>query len=368
MCSHGAPGNAFLMNVPREFLLGVATSAWQIEGAQGRSRSIWDEFLGLGPDFRAAQFRLEDLDLLRELGVDAYRFSLSWPRVLAGGLDFYVRLLERLRSLGIQSWVTLYHWELPEGLCWTRSSTVEAFREFVRSVAGLPVDAWCTLNEPWCSGVLGYLTGEHAPGLQLPDISAVRSSLREAHRAALAELRAMGQRAGLVAVPLVARGEGSREWFAAQNDPWLADLDVGDFLGVNVYYPTFLEGLPPGTPVNSMGWPVVPGVMTEVLEQVYERYRPPALYVTETGWAGGAGLRDPQRIHFVRQMLREALEARSRGIPVEGLFVWTLFDNYEWGYGESVRFGLYETDYATGARRARKSARWWSRMARERRF
>ncbi len=346
------------MNVPREFLLGVATSAWQIEGAAGRGRSIWDRFLGLGPDFRACDHLArweEDLELLRELGVDAYRLSLSWPRVLAGGLDFYVRLLERLRALGIQSWVTLYHWELPEGLCWTRSATVQAFREFVRSVAALPVDAWCTLNEPWCSGVLGYQTGEHAPGLQLPDISGVRFHLREAHRIALAELPGP---AGLVAVPLVARGKGSREWFAAENDPWLADLDFGDFLGVNVYYPTFLEGTPPV--VNAMGWPVVSGVMTEVLEQVYERYRPARLYVTETGYAGDD---DASRICFLRQMLREALEARERGIPVEGFFVWTLFDNYEWGYGESVRFGLYTKD-----RQPRESARWWAQVARERRF
>lgn len=356
------------MKVPREFLLGVATSAWQIEGAQGRGPSIWDRFLGLGADFRAARHleRWEtDLELLRDLEVDAYRLSLSWPRIEAGGLDFYVRLLERLGELGIRRWVTLYHWELPERLCWTRPETVDAFREFVGFVAprllGL-VDNWCTLNEPWCSGVLGYQEGEHAPGLRLPDLSPVREHLRAAHCAALAELRALGARAGLVAVPLVARGEGAERWFAEQNDPWLADLDVGDFLGVNVYYPTFLDGVPEGTPVNAMGWPVVPGVMTEVLEQVYERYRPPKLYVTETGWAGES---DSERVRFLDQMLQEALEARSRGLPVEGLFVWTLFDNYEWGYGEDVRFGLYQTEYATGRRTPRPSARWFADLRRQ---
>jgi len=359
------------MNVPREFLLGVATSAFQIEGAQGRGRSIWDRFLNLGPEFRAARHleRWEaDLELLVELGVDAYRLSLSWPRIEAGGLDFYVKLLDRLAELGIQRWVTLYHWELPERLCWTLPETVEAFRHFVRRVGPrLSVDAWCTLNEPWCSGVLGYQEGEHAPGLRLPDLSAVRQHLLAAHRAALEELRLISSApVGLVAVPLVARGDPERAaaWFAAENDPWLADLDPGDFLGVNVYYPTFLDGLPPGTPVNSMGWPVVPGVMTEVLEQVYRRYRPPRLVVTETGFASGPGLRDAERIRFLRQMLEEALAARERGLPVDGFFVWSLFDNYEWGYGEDVRFGLYETDYAAGARRARDSARWLAALTR----
>jgi beta-glucosidase len=174
----------------RDFKLGVATSSYQIEGAvaeDGRGPSIWDTFshtagktkLGHTGDVACDHYhRLEeDLELLAWLGVDAYRFSIAWPRVLPSGrgavnergLDFYERLVDGLLARGIAPCVTLYHWDLPDALegGWLSRATVDAFAEYTNVVAkrlGDRVAMWFTHNEPWCQAFLGYETGLFAPG------------------------------------------------------------------------------------------------------------------------------------------------------------------------------------------------------------
>ncbi len=173
-----------------EFILGVATSCYQIEGAvaeDGRLPSIWDVFShtpgktknGATGDVACDHYhRLEeDLDLLAWLGVDAYRFSIAWPRVIptgdgavnSKGLDFYERLVDGLLSRGIKPCPTLYHWDLPAALAggWLNRKTVDAFARYAEVVArrlGDKVFCWFTHNEPWCQAFLGYETGLFAPG------------------------------------------------------------------------------------------------------------------------------------------------------------------------------------------------------------
>jgi len=177
---------------PKGFVWGVATSAFQIEGASdvdGRGPSIWDTYAARpgaiedGSDASKACdhfFRYgEDVDLMRLLGVGAYRFSVAWPRIVPSGrgavndagLDFYDRLVDRLLEAKIAPWVTLYHWDLPQALedqgGWTSRSVVDAFVEYSEAVAGRlgdRVDRWVTHNEPWCASILGYALGQHAPG------------------------------------------------------------------------------------------------------------------------------------------------------------------------------------------------------------
>lgn len=174
------------------FLLGVATSSYQIEGAaleDGRAPSIWDGFAhtpgkikdGSSGDVACDHYRryLEDVALLDWMGVDAYRFSIAWPRVLPlgrgavnqKGLDFYERLVDALLERGIAPCATLYHWDLPAALeaegGWLARSTAEAFAEYAGVVAqrlGDRVALWLTHNEPWCQAFLGYETGQFAPG------------------------------------------------------------------------------------------------------------------------------------------------------------------------------------------------------------
>jgi len=179
---------------PPDFTWGTATSAYQIEGAvqeDGRGPSIWDTFShtpgktqgGETGDLACDHYHRyrEDIALMRELGVNAYRFSVAWSRVLPEGrgvpnlkgLDFYERLVDTLLAQDITPWLTLYHWDLPQALedqgGWPARETAYAFAEYADLLSrhlGDRVRHWITLNEPWCSAHLGYLAGVHAPGKQ----------------------------------------------------------------------------------------------------------------------------------------------------------------------------------------------------------
>ena len=178
----------------RDFVFGAGTSSYQIEGAaheDGRLESIWDRFCatpgkvlrGENGDVACDHYHRwpEDLDILQRLGVDAYRFSIAWPRVMdeagkpnARGIDFYKRLLDGLAERGIRAFVTLYHWDLPQHLeergGWLNRETAYRFADYAdlmsRELGGGRVAAWTTHNEPWCSAYLGYGDGHHAPGLK----------------------------------------------------------------------------------------------------------------------------------------------------------------------------------------------------------
>jgi beta-glucosidase len=177
---------------PGDFVFGVATAAFQIEGASkadGRKPSIWDAFSNMpgrvhnrdNGDVACDHYNRfdDDLDLIKELGVEAYRFSIAWPRVYPDGtgplnekgLDFYDRLVDGCKQRGIKTYATLYHWDLPLTLMgdggWTARSTAYAFQRYAQTIArrlGDRLDAVATFNEPWCSVILSHLLGIHAPG------------------------------------------------------------------------------------------------------------------------------------------------------------------------------------------------------------
>jgi beta-glucosidase len=199
---------------PKNFLFGVATSSYQIEGAaheDGRGESIWDTFCrepgrildNSNGDVACDHYHrwAADLDLIKSLGVDAYRFSLAWPRIQpdgrgatnAAGLDFYERLVDGLLERGLKPYATLYHWDLPQTLQdvggWDNRDTAYRFAEYARIVTerlGTRVASYATLNEPWCSSILSYQLGEHAPGLRDR-----RAALSAAHHLLLGHGEAM---------------------------------------------------------------------------------------------------------------------------------------------------------------------------------
>ncbi|MFD5233705.1 GH1 family beta-glucosidase [Streptomyces qaidamensis] len=208
---------------PPGFVFGVATAAYQIEGAvheDGRGPSIWDTYShtpglvanGDTGDVACDHYHRysEDVVLLRELGVDSYRFSIAWPRIVpdgsgpvnAKGLDFYSRLVDELLAAGIEPAATLYHWDLPQTLedggGWRVRETAERFGEYAAVVAehlGDRVPRWITLNEPWCSAFLGYSVGRHAPGAREGrGALAAAHHLLAGHGLAVAALRAGGVR------------------------------------------------------------------------------------------------------------------------------------------------------------------------------
>lgn len=176
------------------FRWGCSTSAYQIEGAtelDGRGLSIWDVFCAQPGRIKDGSSgavacdhyrrREQDLDLAREIGINAYRFSIAWPRIFpngtgrepnAKGMDFYSRLVDELLERGIEPWPTLYHWDLPQALQekggWGSRDTASAFADFVLAMGTLLGDRvkhWITHNEPWCSAFLGHQDGSHAPGM-----------------------------------------------------------------------------------------------------------------------------------------------------------------------------------------------------------
>lgn len=205
--------------LPRHFVFGAGTAAYQTEGAvheDGRGPSIWDTFVrragavhgGDTGDVACDHYHRhpQDIALLRELGVDSYRFSISWPRIQPDGrgpvnpkgLGFYSRLVDLLLDSGIEPAVTLYHWDLPQALedrgGWRDRDTAERFAEYATVVADTLADRvprWTTLNEPWCSAFLGYANGHHAPGARegTPALAAAHHLL-VGHGLALSALRA----------------------------------------------------------------------------------------------------------------------------------------------------------------------------------
>ncbi|WP_413253424.1 GH1 family beta-glucosidase [Streptomyces pseudovenezuelae] len=425
---------------PAGFLWGVSTSAHQIEGAADeRERSVWDTFTaepGRVKDGSTAavacdhyhRYR-EDVALLAGLGVDAYRFSVSWPRVRSeGGLDFYDRLVDELVAAGVRPVPTLFHWDLPESLDWLERDTASRFAEYVSLVAdrlGDRVDKWITLNEPAEHTLFGHALGAHAPGKQLMfDALPVAHHQLLGHGLAVQALRAAG------ATDIGIANSHGPTWPASREQPDLeaadfydlllnrlfadplllgeypsglgelmpgdvaADLKVIseplDFYGVNYYSPTRV-GAPQGediefggltipaelpfsvqeiegVPVTDFGWPVVPEGLTELLTAFHERYgdRLPPVVITENG-CSYTGVDDQDRITYLDRHIRALHKAVEAGVDVRGYFVWSLMDNFEWAEGYARRFGLVHVDFETLARTPKASYAWYRDLLRAQR-
>jgi beta-glucosidase len=307
-----------LDRLPADFVWGVATASYQIEGAvaeDGRSPSIWDTFShtpgmvdgGDTGDTACDHYHRwpEDIGLMERLGVDAYRFSIAWPRVVPGtdgtvnaaGLDFYDRLTDALLAAGITPFPTLYHWDLPQVLQdrggWPERETAERFAAYAGVVAerlGDRVQDWCTLNEPLCSAWIGHLEGRMAPGLT--DLTAaVRASyhLHLGHGLAVQAIRAAAPdaRVGIVnnlspcepaspgeadaAAAVLADGHNNRWWldpihgrgypqdmlevYGVEQPERPGDLATIaaplDWLGVNYYFRTVVTADPAGPPPHA---------------------------------------------------------------------------------------------------------------------
>lgn len=229
---------------PQGFRWGVATSAYQIEGGRtdGKGESIWDRFAQTAAHMRESgdvacdhygRWR-EDVALMADMGINAYRFSIAWTRVLPqgdgavneAGLAFYSDLVDALLAEGITPWVTLYHWDLPQALQdrggWTDRSTVDAFvhyAEVVGQALGDRVTSWITHNEPWVATMIGHRTGRHAPGVQSWD-----AALATAHHILLSHGLATGALRRLVPDASVGIALDCRVARPASDDP--ADVEA----------------------------------------------------------------------------------------------------------------------------------------------
>ncbi|WP_308446487.1 GH1 family beta-glucosidase [Chitinimonas sp. BJYL2] len=348
------------LTFPPDFVWGVSTSAFQIEGAaklDGKGPSIWDRFCeqpGVIADASNGDIACDhyhrwadDLDLIRDLGVDAYRFSICWPRVQPmghgawneKGLDFYERLIDGMLARGLQAHATLNHWDLPQGLQdqggWHARSTVDHFVEYALMIQrrfGDRLSSIVTHNEPWVAAMLGHHQGIFAPGIK-DEAHAIQVShhLLLSHGRAVQALRAEGTQAKLGIVLNLApmhpatHSEADRakarledgkllRWYtdplchghypadvlAALGDKapvvHAGDMDdirqPIDFLGVN-YYSRSVQSADghwdpkaAGKEVSEMGWEVYPAGLTELLQRLHRDYPMlPSLWITENGGA-----------------------------------------------------------------------------------
>lgn len=439
-----------------DFSWGTATAAYQIEGAtdrDGRGLSIWDQFcrqkgrIKTGEDAQiACEFydRYEsDLRLHKALGFDHFRFSLAWPRILPqgtgpaqgghineAGLRFYDRLIDFCLAIGLTPWITLYHWDLPQPLedrgGWPNREVVGWFAEFVdvcTKAFGHKVKHWIILNEPLAFSVLGYFTGQHAPGRRgfwnlLPVIH--NTALAQAEGARVVRQNVPDAHIGTTfsCSPVDAFTESARDVAAARRVdallnrlfiepalglgypsdtlPFLAGIakkiarpgDMErlafdfDFIGLQHYFRVVVEGsyfvpymwakdVPPMRrgveQITEMGWEVYPDSMYRIIRQFgqYEGVR--KIYVSESGAAfydtvQNGAVHDPARIAYHEQYLHSVLRAQQEGIPVAGYFVWTFLDNFEWAEGYRPRFGLVYVDFRTQQRIVKSSGRWFQQM------
>jgi beta-glucosidase len=431
------------MPFPTDFVWGVATSSFQIEGAaraDGKGPSIWDTFCrqpGVIADASDGEMacdhyhRLEaDLDLIASLGVDAYRFSVSWPRVQpdgAGawnepGLAFYERLVDGLRARGVQPFLTLNHWDLPQALQdrggWAARDTVHRFVEYAQGInrrLGARVAAIATHNEPWVVAVLGHEQGIFAPGIKSrATMIQVAHHLLLSHGLALQALRADGCQAKLGIVlnmsPAVPATESPADLAKAQMDDarglrWYTDplfkgaypqevldelgadaphIEPGDmahiatpldYLGVNYYSRHVASAGEPfdarklGLPVTDMGWEIYPQGLTDLLVRLHRDYPVPPLYITENGGAfkdplTAGQVHDADRTEYLQTHIAAVAEALRQGVPMAGYMVWSLMDNFEWSSGYAKRFGIVHVDYATQQRTLKDSALWYRKFLR----
>ncbi|MGB0592247.1 MAG: GH1 family beta-glucosidase [Myxococcota bacterium] len=443
---------------PTDFLWGVATSSYQIEGgatADGRLPSIWDTFCltpgaiedGSSGDVACDHYGRwrEDVGLLAKgLGVGAYRFSLAWPRIIptgtgavnAAGLDFYDRLVDALLEAGVAPCPTLYHWDLPQPLedagGWPLRDTVEAFERYADVVAarlGDRVSSWVTINEPWCAAWLGYAEGAHAPGRRSPS-----DALAAIHHLLLAHGRAAQRIAAHVTNPDIgiaqlyvhpmaasssaADADATRKldgffnrWFLDPlyrgaypedviadhvrdghlTEPELPFVAPGDLaciatptttLAVNYYSRAIVRSEavaegdnapreipePTADVKTDMDWEVYPDGLRAALMRVHRDYAPVRLIVAENGCAydtppdSDGVVRDTRRVAYLRGHLEATRQAIEEGAPVQGYYLWSAFDNFEWAFGYAKRFGVIWVDFETGERTIKQSGHWYARV------
>lgn len=349
-----------------KFMWGAATAAYQIEGGyaeNGKGDSIWDRFCRIPGKVRDGntgdvacdhyhRYR-DDVKLMKTIGLNAYRFSVAWSRIFPegkgqvnqGGLDFYNRLVDELLNAGIEPFVTLYHWDLPQALQeeggWANRDIIGYFGDYAAEVSkklGDRVHHWITHNEPWVVSFLGHYSGVHAPGIRdLATALKVSHHLLLSHGEAVPILRENGDEKTRVGITLnlspvhpASESEEDRkvaQRFDAHLNRWFLDpiykgfypedmmafygdkvpkihaQDLDristkiDFLGVNYYFRTVVKadpkevllgtGLIKPTDAESteMGWEVYPAGIYEILRRVHDEYNVSTIYITENGAA-----------------------------------------------------------------------------------
>ncbi|WVZ81293.1 hypothetical protein U9M48_028686, partial [Paspalum notatum var. saurae] len=452
---------------PKGFLFGTASSAYQYEGAVregGRGPSIWDTYTHTHPGHMplcssSAQEKIangsngdiaidsyhryqEDVKIMNDIGFNAYRFSISWTRILPNGklsggvnmegIKYYNNLINKLISKGVEPFVTLFHWDSSQALeqqygGFLSPLIVEDFRDYANICFrefGDRVKNWITFNEPWSFSIGGYASGMLAPGRcsvwensgcsmgdsgREPYIVAHNQLLAHAAAVQMYRDRYQSKQKGYIGITLVSNWmipytNSTQDKDAAKRAlefmfmdpltkgdyPLIMRTLVGnrlprftkeqskaihgsfDFIGLNYYTARYVqntkhinngnESYNTDSLTNQTGSPwlyIYPKGIEELLLYTKNTYKNPTIYITENGvdetnnekLPRQEALNDNTRIEFYRQHLSHIQRAIKKGAYVRGYFAWSLFDNFEWMDGYSVRFGINYIDYKDGLKR-----------------
>ena len=429
-----------------DFLWGVSTAAFQIEGAHdadGKGSSIWDVFTSQKGRVKNGHHALtacdfynsyqNDIDLISQLNIPNFRFSISWPRIMPtgihpvnqAGIDYYNKIIDSLLEQGIEPWVTLYHWDLPHALevkgGWTNRESVSWFSEYVEVCAkhfGDRVKNWMVINEPSVFTGAGYFLGIHAPGKK-----GITNYLKAMHHVTLAtvagakilrntvpdanigttfscthiepfsqsqkDIEAANRVDTLLnrtfIEPLLGLGYPQKDLSVLKKlNNYIKEDDLNnlafdfDFIGLQCYTREVVKAslLTPyigaelisaekrNVIATDMGWEVYPPALYHILKRFnsYEGIR--KIIITENGAAfpdtvTNGKVYDIKRTHFIQDHLEQILKAKEEGLNVDGYFVWSLTDNFEWAEGYNARFGLIHVDFETQKRTIKQSGLWF---------
>jgi beta-glucosidase len=429
-----------------DFVWGVSAAAFQTEGAwntDGKGESIWDTFTHKKGNVKNKQnadvacdfyhrYR-EDIDLIKQMGIPNFRFSLSWSRIIPqgtgainqAGIKFYNEVINYCLAQGIEPWPTLYHWDLPQALelkgGWTNREIINWFTEYTTVCAnafGDRVKHWMVMNEPAVFTGAGYFLGIHAPGKRglrnfLPavhhavlSIAAGARQLRmllpdaeigttfscshiEPYREKQSDLDAANRADALInrlfIEPILGLGYPVKELrVLKQLDKYILPGDEEnmqfdfDFIGLQNYtrelvkYSFFapyigaslVKAQSRKVETTEMGWEVYPPAIYYILKKFDQYPQIKKILITENGAAFKDELKDGtvndiKRTEYLKSHIGQVLKARQEGCKVEGYFVWTLTDNFEWAEGYHPRFGLIHINFETQQRIVKNSGHWY---------
>lgn len=398
----------------KNFYWGASTAAHQVEGGNHNQWSIWElEYAST----RASEVRYElnwlsgwedlkdeatnpknyvsgkatdhfnkyeeDFDILTDLNMNAFRFSIEWSRIepkegewSAAALEHYRLYLHALQRRGIEPFVTLWHWTMPEWFVemggFEKRSNIKYFIRFVQKVCkelGQNFRFVITLNEPEVYIYLSYVQGEWPPMLESKSTALrVYFNLIAAHKQAYMAMKEINRKFKVTHSCNYAYNFAGDDSKISKNSAKLRNklqynfLDRTkkylDLVGVNYYFTNRFYGTRvhnPDEKVSDLGWDLQPQNIEHVLKEVYKRVKLPII-ITENGLADRS---DRYRQWWIKETIQAMNIAISDGVKLEGYLHWSLLDNFEWAYGFWPRFGLVEVDYKTFERKLRPSAKWF---------
>jgi beta-glucosidase len=418
----------------KDFLWGSATSSHQVEGnctnnnwykfesavdEQGTPRILNGQKAGIASD-HWNRYK-EDIQLMKELPLNAYRFSVEWSKIEPkqgqfdeAALDHYEQVVDELLANGIEPMITLHHFTNPlwfeEQGAFLQENSPDIFAAFAEKVVqrlGSKVRLWGTINEPSAYVMQGYFNARFPPAVKDPKhVGIVFRNLLRAHTVAYQHIKKLEPQAQVGLVPTLDLYDPSNRWNlldimvcrmlnrsldeahftylvdglfnfsipgAARVSYRSNDKDAFDFIGLNYYkryfkkftffdsgHVTNVNKAPPEK-LTDMEWEIYPEGLYRTIEMI-SRFTSKPIYITENGIADDS---DTKRAGFIEDHLRVLNKAIADGMNVKGYFYWSLIDNFEWAFGFEKRFGLYHVDYATQKRTLREGSKKYPEIIRQ---